>query len=104
MVGGFQQGNDGHIYFVANNQTGATFNIQIFAASTDRNNSEAKTMNLTEASILGLLPHGDGIGREEIKFQLSMPMDSLRRGSVLKVTVLTIVLMLHFEGNIVQER
>lgn len=28
MVGGFQQGNDGHIYFVANNQTGATFNIQ----------------------------------------------------------------------------
>lgn len=29
MVGGFQQGNDGHIYFVANNQTGATFNIQI---------------------------------------------------------------------------
>ena len=53
---------------------------------------------------MGLLPHGDGIGREEIKFQLSMPMDSLRRGSVLKVTVLTIVLMLHFEGNIVQER
>ena len=94
MVGGFQQGNDGHIYFVANNQTGATFNIQIVAASTDRNNSETKTMT----------PNGDGIGREEIKFQLSMPMDSLRRGSALKATALTIVLMLHFEGNIVQER
>ena len=46
MVGGFQQGNDGHIYFVANNQTGATFNIQIVAASTDRNNSETKTTTL----------------------------------------------------------
>ena len=53
---------------------------------------------------MGLQPHGDGIGREEIKFQLSMPMDSLRRGSALQATALTIVLMLHFEGNIVQER
>ena len=42
---------------------------------------------------MGLQPHGDGIGREEIKFQLSMPMDSLRRGSALKATALTIVLM-----------
>lgn len=104
MVGGFQQGNDGHIYFVANNQTGATFNIQIVAASTDRNNSETKTMTPNGGFYLGLQPHGDGIGREEIKFQLSMPMDSLRRGSALKATALTIVLMLHFEGNIVQER
>ena len=79
MVGGFQQGNDGHIYFVANNQTGATFNIQIVAASTDRNNSETKTMT----------PNGGFY---------------LRRGSALKATALTIVLMLHFEGNIVQER
>ena len=53
MVGGFQQGNDGHIYFVANNQTGATFNIQIVAASTDRNNSETKTMTPNGGFYLG---------------------------------------------------
>ena len=53
MVGGFQQGNDGHIYFVANNQTNATFNIQIVAASTDRNNSETKIIRPNGGFYLG---------------------------------------------------
>lgn len=53
MVGGFQQGNDGHIYFVANNQTWATFNIQIVAVSTDRNNSETKMITPNDGFYLG---------------------------------------------------
>lgn len=105
MVGGFQQGNDGHIYFVANNQTGATFNIQIVAASTDRNNSETKTMTPNGGFYLGpttpwrwYWKRGDKISVVYANGQSS------GRGSALKATALTIVLMLHFEGNIVQER
>ena len=44
ILGGFQIGNDGHIYFVANNQTPATYNVQIMAVSTDRRNSEVQTI------------------------------------------------------------
>lgn len=53
MVGGFQQGKDGHIYFVANNKTGETFNIRIVAVSIDRNNSEVKTMTPNGGFFLG---------------------------------------------------
>lgn len=55
-----------------------------------------------EASILVPQLHGDGIGKEEIKFLSYMPMDSRRRGSALKVTVHTIAQMSHFEEVIVR--
>lgn len=53
MLGGFQQGNDGHIYFVASNQTAATFNVQVMAVSTDRNNSEVRTITPNGGFYLG---------------------------------------------------
>lgn len=53
MIGSFQQGNDGHIYFSATNQSGVAFNVQIIAISTDRRNSEVSTITSNGGFYLG---------------------------------------------------
>lgn len=45
IIGGFNVGQDGHIYFQAQNQTYYTYQITIVAESSDRNNSENLTLS-----------------------------------------------------------
>lgn len=104
MVGGFQQGKDGHIYFVANNKTGETFNIRIVAVSIDRNNSEVKTMTPNGGFFLGPVTPWKWYWKKEIKFLWYILMDSHRLGFALKVTMLTIAQVYRSEEVIVLVR
>lgn len=53
FVGKFQQGQDGHIYFFAENVMNYAYRVTINAVSTDRNNSEVKVVTARGGFYLG---------------------------------------------------
>ena len=53
VIGGFNVGQDGHIYFQAQNQTNYTYQITVVAVSSDRKNSEGWTLSPGNGFYLG---------------------------------------------------
>lgn len=45
IAGGFNIGQDGHIYFMCQNQSGYNLQVRVIAKSSDRTNSENQYMN-----------------------------------------------------------
>lgn len=53
ITGGFNIGQDGHIYFMCQNQSGYNLQVRVIAKSSDRTNSENQYMNNGGGLILG---------------------------------------------------
>lgn len=53
FLGGFDYGNDGHIYFSASNNSGYTYTVKITAISSDRSNSETRTISSGNGFYIG---------------------------------------------------
>lgn len=53
FLGGFDYGNDGHIYFSASNNSGYTYMVKVIAISSDRTNSETRTISSGSGFYIG---------------------------------------------------